>query len=90
MSTNATISVKLEDGRFANIYNHYDGQPQRMLPILATYTDEEILAAKEIRFMDEHEIEAFADPRNPEITDRPEKVSGYHYVRNAEGEWEVR
>ncbi|AKQ75812.1 hypothetical protein FDH82_gp22 [Roseobacter phage RDJL Phi 2] len=90
MSTNATISIALDTGKFANVYNHYDGQPERMLKVLACYTDEQILAAKEIRFMDENEIEAFADPRMPLVSDRPEKVSGYHYVRNANGEWEVR
>lgn len=90
MSTNATISVALNNGRFANIYCHYDGQPARMLPILANYTDEQLLAAKEIRFMDENAIEAFKDPHSPEITFSAQVGCGYHYVRDQNGEWEVR
>lgn len=90
MATNATISIALDTGEFANVYNHYDGQPERMFPVLALYTDEQILAAKEIRFMDENEIEAFKDARAPLVSSEPECVSGYHYIRDANGKWTVR
>ncbi|UFK26705.1 hypothetical protein [Roseobacter phage RDJL6] len=90
MATNATISIALDTGEFANVYNHYDGQPERMLQFLDLYTDEQILAAKEIRFMDACGIEAFKDARAPLVTTEPECVSGYHYVRDENGKWMVR
>ena len=49
MSTRAQIAIQIEPEQWAHTYVHFDGYPSHMLPALASWTPEDILAAKEIR-----------------------------------------
>ena len=49
MSTRAQIAIEVGPGEWAHVYSHYDGYPEHMLPALAPWTPEDILAAIEIR-----------------------------------------
>ncbi|WP_247651326.1 hypothetical protein [Roseovarius autotrophicus] len=49
MSTRAQIAIQLGPEEWAHTYVHYDGYPSHMLPALAPWTPEDILAAIEIR-----------------------------------------
>ena len=49
MSTRAQIAIQIGPEDWAHIYSHYDGYPSHMLPALAPWTPEDILAAREIR-----------------------------------------
>lgn len=88
MSTNATISVKTPSDEYANVYVHYDGYPSNMIPALANHSDEEIITAQDIRYMNTSSIDPFPDPKPVSITDTPEKLYGtYHYVKDRDGNW---
>lgn len=67
MSTRAQIAIQIGPNQWAQIYVHYDGYPSHMLPALAPWTPEDILAAKEIRQVRADGIEAFERPRDPVI-----------------------
>ena len=71
MSTRAQIAIQIGAEQWAHVYCHYDGYPSHMLPALAPWTPEDILAAKEIRQVRADEIEAFEKPRDPVILPRP-------------------
>lgn len=71
MSTRAQIAIQIGPNQWAQIYVHYDGYPSHMLPALAPWTPEDILAAKEIRQVRADGIEAFERPRDPVIFPRP-------------------
>lgn len=89
MGTSATLSVKT-GARYTNVRVNFDGMPEHMLPALANVTDEAILAAREIRGIDEDgTIEAYPDPIAPSITLSPEiGMTSYTYVRR-DGKWEL-
>ncbi|MCC5993830.1 MAG: hypothetical protein JJT99_15055 [Rhodobacteraceae bacterium] len=80
MSTRAQIAIEIEPGKWAHIYCHYDGYPSHMLPALAPWTPEDILAAKEIRQVRASEIEAFEKPRDPTILLRPTRQFCHLYL----------
>ena len=63
MSTRAQISIRIGPEEWAHVYVHYDGYPQHMLPALAPWTPEDILAAKEIRQVRADELDCFDPPR---------------------------
>lgn len=65
MSTRAAIFIPLADGRWAEVYNHYDGSPERMLPALEAHDPSDILAAQELRSITPDAIEPFAEPNLP-------------------------
>jgi len=65
MSTRAQIAIQIGPEEWAHTYVHYDGYPSHMLPALAPWAPEDILAAKEIRQVRAGEIEAFDTPRDP-------------------------
>jgi hypothetical protein len=46
MSTRAQIAIQIGPEEWAHIYVHYDGYPSHMLPALAPWTPEDILAAR--------------------------------------------
>ena len=71
MSTRAQVAIQVGPEAWAHIYTHYDGYPSHMLPALAPWTPEDILAAKEIRQVRADGIEAFERPRVPVILPRP-------------------
>ena len=49
MSTRAQIAIKTGPEEWAHVYCHFDGYQEHMLPALAPWTPEDILAAQEIR-----------------------------------------
>jgi len=71
MSTRAQIAIQIGPEEWAHTYVHYDGRPSHMLPALAPWTPEDILAASEIRQVRADGIEAFERPRDPVIMPRP-------------------
>ena len=71
MSTRAQIAIQTGPEEWAHVYIHYDGYPGHMLPALARWTPEDILAAREIRQVRADEIEGFEHPRNPILLSRP-------------------
>lgn len=71
MSTRAQIAIEIGPREWAQVYVHYDGYPSHMLPALAPWTPEDILAAHEIRQVTADEIEAFESPRAPPILPHP-------------------
>jgi hypothetical protein len=71
MSTRAQIAIQIGPGEWAHVYTHYDGYPGHMLPALARWTPENILAAREIRQVRADEIEGFEHPRDPILLSRP-------------------
>ena len=71
MSTRAQIAVQTGPEEWAHVYTHYDGYPGHMLPALARWTPEDILAAREIRQVRADEIEGFEHPRDPILLPRP-------------------
>ena len=86
MSTRAQIAIEVRPGEWAHIYCHYDGYPSHMLPALAPWTPEDILAAKEIRQVRAEGIESFERPRDPVILPRPTCQFCHLYVWQ-EGKW---
>ena len=71
MSTRAQIAIQTGPEEWAHVYIHYDGYPGHMLPALARWTPEDILAAREIRQVRADEIEGFEHPRDPILLSRP-------------------
>ena len=80
MSTRAQIAIQTEPDKWAHIYTHYDGYPSHMLPALAPWTPEDILAAREIRQVRADEIEAFNNPRDPILLPRPTRQFCHLYL----------
>ena len=86
MSTRAQIAFEVRPGEWAHTYVHYDGYPLHMLPALAPWTPEDILAAIEIRQVRADEIQAFERPRAPVILPRPTCQFCHLYVWQ-DGAW---
>ena len=80
MSTRAQIAIQIGPEEWAHVYCHYDGYPSQMLPALAPWTPEDILAAKEIRQVRADEIEAFDNPRDPILLSRPTRQFCHLYL----------
>jgi hypothetical protein len=71
MSTRAQIAIETGPREWAHVYVHYDGYPEHMLPALAPWTPEDILAAREIRQVQPDALDSFDPPRAPVILPRP-------------------
>jgi len=71
MSTRAQIAIQIGPEEWAQIYVHYDGYPEYMLPALAPWTPDDILAAREIRQVRADALDCFDPPRPPRILPRP-------------------
>jgi hypothetical protein len=80
MSTRAQIAIQIGPEEWAHTYVHYDGYPSHMLPALAPWAPEDILAAKEIRQVRAGEIEAFDTPRDPILLPRPTRQFCHLYL----------
>ena len=72
--------IAMPSGEGGNHSIHYDGYPEHMLPALARWTPEDILAAKEIRQVRVDGIEAFETPRDPVILPRPTRQFCHLYI----------
>jgi hypothetical protein len=86
MSTRAQIAIQIGPEEWAHIYVHYDGYPEHMLPALAPWTPEDILAAKEIRQVQADALDCFDPPREPSILSRPTCEFCHLYVWQ-DGTW---
>ena len=86
MSTRAQIAIQIGPNEWAHTYVHYDGYSSHMLPSLAPWTPEDILAAIEIRQVRADELEAFDKPRDPVILPRPTCQFCHLYVWQ-DGAW---
>ena len=80
MSTRAQIAIQIGHEEWAQIYVHFDGYPEHMLPALAAWTPEDILAAKEIRQVTAEVLDCFDPSRAPRILPRPTCELSYLYV----------
>ncbi len=76
----------MPSGEGGNHSIHFDGYPSHMLPALAPWTPEDILAAREIRQVRADGIEAFEKPRDPVILPCPTCQFCHLYVWQ-EGAW---
>ena len=86
MSTRAQIAIQIGPEKWSHTYVHYDGYPEHMLPALAPYIPEDILAACEIRQVRAEKIDCFDPPRAPRILLRPTCELSYLYVWQ-DGAW---
>lgn len=86
MSTRAQIAIQTGPEEWAHVYVHYDGYPEHMLPALAAWAPEDILAAREIRQVRADELERFDPPRAPRTLLRPTCELSHLYVWQ-DGEW---
>ena len=80
MSTRAQIAIQIGPEEWAHIYVHYDGYPSHMLPALAPWTPEDILAVREIRQVCKDALDCFDPPRAPTILRRPTCELSHLYV----------
>lgn len=80
MSTRAQIAIQIGPEEWAHVYTHFDGYPSHMLPALAAWTPEEILAAREIRQVTAETLDCFDPPRAPEIYPEPRRDFCHTYV----------
>ena len=71
MSTRAQIAIQTGPEEWAHVYVHFDGYPSHMLPALARWTPEDILAAREIRQVTPEALDCFDPPRDPGFLPHP-------------------
>ena len=86
MSTRAQIAIQIGPDEWAHTYVHYDGYPSYMLPALAAWSPEDILAALEIRQVRADELDCFDPPRAPRILSRPTCELSHLYLWQ-DGAW---
>lgn len=91
MSTRAQIAIQTGSEEWAHVYVHYDGYPEHMLPALAAWTPEDILAGREIRQVRTDELDCFNPARAPRILPRPtcELSHLYLWQDGAWAEWKA-
>ena len=82
MSTRAQIAIQTGPEEWAHVYVHYDGYPEHMLPALATWAPEDILAAREIRRVSAEQLDCFDPPRCPNFYSKPTLDFTFLYVWN--------
>jgi len=78
--------IAMPSGEGGNHSIHYDGFPSHMLPALARWTPEDILAAREIRQVRADALDCFDPPRKPPIYPRPTRAFCHLYVWQ-DGAW---
>ena len=86
MSTRAQIAIQIGSEEWAHTYVHFDGNPSHMLPALAPWTPDDILAAREIRQVRVDALDCFDPPRAPRILPRPTCELSHLYVWQ-DGAW---
>jgi len=70
MSTHAYLVVRdPETEEYTHVYVHFDGYPEHMLESLPSWSPQDILESRDIRFLDSKEIEPFEDAREPVRSD---------------------
>jgi len=80
MSTRVQIAIQTGPEEWAHVYVHYDGYLEHMLPALAAWTPEDILAAQEIRQVSAEALDCFDPPRPPRFLSRPTCELSHLYV----------
>ena len=80
MATRTQIAIQTGPEQWTHFYVHYDGYPSYMLPALARWKPEDILAAREIRQVKPNELDCFDPPRPPRIHASPTLEFCYLYV----------
>lgn len=90
MSTRAQIAIQAGPESWAHVYVHFDGYPAYMLPALAPWRPDDILAAREIRQVRAEGLDAFDAPRSPRILARPTRDFCHLYVWTDTGWTELR
>ena len=86
MSTRAQIAIQIGPEEWAHIYVHFDGYPANMLPALAGWTPDDILAASEIRQVRADALDCFDPPRDPSILPCPTCQFRHLYIWR-DGAW---
>ncbi|MDV7202265.1 hypothetical protein RYZ18_13100 [Roseovarius sp. 10] len=86
MSTRAQIAIQTGPEEWAHVYVHYDGYPEHMLPALAVWAPEDILAAREIRQVSAEALDCFNPPRPPRFLSRPTCELSHLYLWQ-DGHW---
>ena len=86
MSTRAQIAIQIAPNEWAHVYCHYDGYPQHMLPALAAWTPEDILAARELRQVRSDALECFDPPRPVQVFAAPTCQFAHLYLWK-DGQW---
>ena len=86
MSTHAQIAIRTGPDEWTQVYVHFDGYPAHMLPALAGWTPEAILAAREIRQVTPDALDAFDPPRAPRRLPRPTREMSHLYAC-LDGHW---
>jgi hypothetical protein len=89
MSTRAQIAIQTGPEAWAHVYVHCDGYPAHMLPALARWMPEDILAAREIRQVQKEALNVFDPPRPPVMHPRPTPEFEYLYLWQ-DGAWVVQ
>ena len=89
MSTRAQITIQIGPEEWAHTYVHLDGYPEHMLPALAAWTSEDILAAREIRQVTAEALDCFDPPRGPIVYPEPrcDFCHTYVFTPNGWSEW---
>ena len=80
MSTRAQIAIQTGPEEWAHVYVHFDGYPAHMLPSLARWKPEDILAAREIRQVTPDTLDCFSPPRDPRILLCPTREFAHLYM----------
>jgi len=80
MSTRAQIAIQIGPDEWAHVYVHFDGYPAHMLPALARWKPEDILAAREIRQVTSEALDCFSPPCDPRILPRPTREFAHLYM----------
>ena len=80
MSTRAQIAIQTGPEEWAHVYVHYDGYPEHMLPALAVWAPDDILAAREIRQVSAEALDCFNLPRQPRHLPQPTCELSHLYV----------
>ena len=80
MSTRAQIAIQIGPEEWAHVYVHYDGYPTHMLPALAGWKPEDIIAAREIRQVTPEALDCFDPPGKPRILPRPTREFAHLYM----------
>ena len=78
MSTRAQIAIQTGPEEWAHVYVHFDGYPAHMLPALARWKPEDIIAAKEIRQVASEALNCFNPASDPRVLLRPTRVASLH------------
>jgi len=86
MSTRAQIAIQTGPEEWAHIYCHFDGYPSHMLPALAPWTPDDILAARELRQVRPDALECFDPPRRAHDLTNPICQFAHLYLWK-DGEW---